>query len=1319
MSDNISINIEDFLPKYPNIYKLSDNLFNMYERGTFEENIYRKKEFYDNKLEKVEDFPSAPGELFNHQKIIADFLSSHTLYDQLLLFLEMGCVDPNTLIPMWNGDFKRALNIKEGDLIIGDDGLPREVKYVVNGMAQMYQINQENDLPYIVNGEHILTLKIMGNFNIIWIKSINSWNLTWFDKFEYKVRTKIVNCNNISKEEGYRIIQEFKESIYTDDILEIRVNDYLHLPLVEKHLLRGYRCKMINWAFKEVSIDPYSYGYQNLKSISNEYLINDSITRLEVLAGIIDFNGSVIFENLNISFIEQLKYLADSLGLSCIYIDNQLKIYGQNIPTRILSSKNLYKIPDEHLTTIINIEPIGFSKYVGWGLDGNKRFLLNNFTVTHNTGKTCTSVAAIEKIRKENNGINGALIFARGQGLLNNYINEIVFKCTGGEYIPENYEKLTDLEKVHRINKSVKKFYQLETFETFAKSLVKMNNKDIVKNYSNKVIVIDEVHNLRIQENEKDNETIYEQFHRFLHLVKNCKIILMSGTPMKDTPDEISSVMNLILPLEEQLPTGETFIEEFFEQNNDKLELKSEKIEELKEIFKGRISYLKAMQTTVVKEFEGEHMGKLEHFKVIPDNMSEFQTKSYTLAFKKDTEEKKGIYNNSRQASLFVFPDGTYGSDGFKKYMVSTSKKTIEEKKKIFKFSLNTEFKNEFTNLNNQEKLEKLEKYSSKYAVTIRSILQSQEKRESVFVYCEYVQGSGVILFANILELFGFSAATGQEQTGNERPRYALITNATATQRELKNLINRFNKPDNINGKIINVIIGSKVIGEGFSLLNIQNEQILTPHWNYSETAQAIARGYRLGSHRGLIQSGIVPIVKIYQRVSIPSNSTKSIDLMMYEISENKDIHIKLVERVIKESAFDCALTYKRNHIEGYDNEADCDYQSCDYICDGIPMEMIERDLELNEIDYSTYNLELNVSKIINEITNIFRTKFKLNLNEIILLLPLYKEFEILTALQQMINENHQIINSYGFISYLKEENNIYFLVNTLFNYGLLSEFYTKYPQINSGITFDNSIEEIYNNYYPVLINKLCRTTKKIEIENILKQLPDDIKEFILEACILAKVNNNTTAEFLVDNVLEIYKQFYKNINNMWVSIFLKEKGIVRCLNENVWEDCEKDYEEIVVQEIIEEKKDKYESNPYGYYGQYSTQNDEFCIRDVSGEVEEKKHKVKSGKRCRNWKKEELVEMTIDKLKINPPSDFMTGSSKERLWIEAQDSKYAKEILGNKKKADVDADYLRRVLYWSKQKIIPICDQLQTWFKDNDLLDEDPNCGKQQGKKKI
>ena len=218
------------------------------------------------------------------------------------------------------------------------------------------------------------------------------------------------------------------------------------------------------------------------------------------------------------------------------------------------------------------------------------------------SGKTCSAIGAIEQIKNENSNIKGAYIFAKGTGLLDNFIKELRDKCTGGQYVPEGFNEnmgevgkkkfgdLTEKETVIRTRKLYEEYYHFKigsnkptTFETFTKHLRKMKDSDITAIYSNHIIVIDEVHNLR-ENDDNESEKMYDQFHRFLHLIKNCKIILLSGTPMKDTPDEIASIMNLILPLDEQLPVGKEFLEKFLDNNGKNLyTVKKKKIPELKQ----------------------------------------------------------------------------------------------------------------------------------------------------------------------------------------------------------------------------------------------------------------------------------------------------------------------------------------------------------------------------------------------------------------------------------------------------------------------------------------------------------------------------------------------------------------------------------------------------------------------------------------------------------------------------------------------------------------------------------------------------------------
>ena len=83
------MDVKDFLPKYPNIEKSKYEVLNPYD-DNFYEAIFRKKEFYENRLEKVEQFPREKGMLTKHQKTIARYVSGHTPYDALLLVHSMG-----------------------------------------------------------------------------------------------------------------------------------------------------------------------------------------------------------------------------------------------------------------------------------------------------------------------------------------------------------------------------------------------------------------------------------------------------------------------------------------------------------------------------------------------------------------------------------------------------------------------------------------------------------------------------------------------------------------------------------------------------------------------------------------------------------------------------------------------------------------------------------------------------------------------------------------------------------------------------------------------------------------------------------------------------------------------------------------------------------------------------------------------------------------------------------------------------------------------------------------------------------------------------
>ncbi len=298
--------------------------------------------------------------------------------------------------------------------------------------------------------------------------------------------------------------------------------------------------------------------------------------------------------------------------------------------------------------------------------------------------KTCSSISIAELAKKVNPGLRSALVILKGESIRKNFLKELAFSCTAGEYIPPNFESLTEKQKVLRLNKLAGEAYEISTFLLIARQISSKSDEQIIKEYSNRVIIIDEAHNLRLSSNKNLDVDIYYQIHRMLHLVNNRKIILLTATPMRDRPEEFATTMNLILPLNTQLLTGNDFMNKYF--RDGKLLPKSSV--ELRNIIRGRISFLRSAESLLVRYFEGSTVKNydIKYLHIVQSTMSSHQFKGYQEAYLKDIgsksieadlddiikeeentdENQPSLYSDSRQASLFVFPDGTYGREGFK-----------------------------------------------------------------------------------------------------------------------------------------------------------------------------------------------------------------------------------------------------------------------------------------------------------------------------------------------------------------------------------------------------------------------------------------------------------------------------------------------------------------------------------------------------------------------------------------------------------------------------------------------------------------------------
>jgi len=894
------------------------------------------------------------------------------------------------------------------------------------------------------------------------------------------------------------------------------------------------------------------------------------------------------------------------------------------------------------------------------------------------TGKTCTAVAVAERFiqTKElspssesfpHTTLKNIVVLTKGKGLQGNFIHEIANVCTNGQYL-QNLEKFYK-NRNNRIRHNVKVNYTFDTFDVFTKKLVKMSQTEKTLTYENTLFIVDEAHNLRTSDPEESR--IYHEIYGLFELLKNRKVLLLTGTPMKDKPDEIVDLMNLIL--------------------KDKLTIQDlEDPVVFKKKIGGYVSYLRAMMSDVDRTEQGEHLGTLKHFKVYPVIMDKFQSKVYMSAKLKDDEERS-IFNHSRQAGLMVFPDQTYGKNGFEK--------------NIFRAGANFRFANATTK---QELQTNLTKYSVKYADLIQKLKSDSNSGRLSFVFAEFVKGSGLMVLGLLLELNGYSRVTSASSCNTQKLRYAIFTNETSTESEIRKILAVFNQPKNRHGNYISVILGSRVIMEGFSFKNIQSEYILTPHWNYSETSQIIARGLRLGSHNDLLKENITPNIKIYHYAAFPNskNNKDSIDLKMYELSETKDFQIQKVIRSIKEAAFDCELNKERNTITNpnLNNSRSCEYAICDYKCDNpILKNMMDKDRNYHLIyfklseDYKKLK-DIIIQEVIEHPVTI----------EYLMAQTGFSKIEIMCVFQDLLDFQRILFSRPEGSYYLQNIRNVFFVSTTIVEEDdpFLLDFYVKNAVIFQGQTMDELVRLNQENFMVSIIDKLFKSKNIIELRSYMVQLPIYLQEKLL--CFSISLSHaNTLNNYVRDMVLNNFRLYYK-IDDKSAFVWLNPtqyKCTHNLQNWTLWKVCS--FEE---QDKIEEMKKKQRTlktvdNPYGYIGLLNRTTNDFCLKKADdGEEARDKRKRNVGKRCHNWKKKDLIDLAANRLKLEPLDDFLFEHSD--VEVMQRNPKFNNILMAN----GTLKDY-KRIAYWNAQDINSLCDQIMHKFIDQKLVVDDPYCG--------
>jgi len=367
-----------------------------------------------------------------------------------------GCHARGTKILLATGQNKYVEDIQVGDNLMGPDGKPRKVLSLCRGQQMMYRISPIRGAePFIVNADHILHL-VCTREGKLYNASKKGGEVDHISVRDYLVKSKswkhlrklqFASCLKLSHRKTLPIsawilgailgdghISHGTVSITSDDPEIIAaVRRYARLQglnswLQSKTGTHAVNIRIVKQSnkYNRMYANPLMEKLQSLglagkksgdKFIPDIYKYSNPQTRLEILAGLLDTDGSLGGKGYD--FISKSKllaadvsFIARSLGFSvtnneCVkscqnghsgtYYRVSINGNTDRIPCRIMRKKSQPRLQKKDwLRTGFSIEPIGEDDFYGFSINGDHLYLTSDFIIHHNSGKSLI-IAGIAK----------------------------------------------------------------------------------------------------------------------------------------------------------------------------------------------------------------------------------------------------------------------------------------------------------------------------------------------------------------------------------------------------------------------------------------------------------------------------------------------------------------------------------------------------------------------------------------------------------------------------------------------------------------------------------------------------------------------------------------------------------------------------------------------------------------------------------------------------------------------------------------------------------------------------------------------------------
>jgi hypothetical protein len=627
------------------------------------------------------------------------------------------------------------------------------------------------------------------------------------------------------------------------------------------------------------------------------------------------------------------------------------------------------------------------------------------------SGKTCSAISIAEEMRDYmmQMGINSQIMIVASPNVQSNFRVQLfderklkkvdgtwnIRDCIGNKFLkeinPMNMKGLSQENVAKQIHRLIDTYYSFSGYVEFANYINKTSQIDdetlpeAKKNniiraklrqvFNNRLIIIDEVHNIRVTEDNKDKR-VADELLKLIKSVSTLRLLLLSATPMFNSYKEIIWLLNL-MNMNDRRATIEAR-DVFTKDGNFKVSATGEEIgrQLLERKATGYISFVRGENPYTFpyrlfpKEFAPEKTFSatpyptlqlngtsaltqpIEHLSLYLVEIGEYQQRGYNYIVDRIKGGHIGNYKqmpNLENIETFGYTMMQQPLEGLnmiypdeRLFTVQPSFNSIElvggeGLKRLLTFveDPSTYFRSKFaykpSTLERYGRIfapAEIGKYSSKIKSICASILQSTG---IILIYSQYID-AGLVPMALALEELGFTRA-GEVPSLFEKPpvpkrsgggaSYVMITGDKGFSPNPAQDIKRLTNEDNITGAKVKVVLISQTGAEGLDLKYIRQIHILEPWYNMNRIEQIIGRGVRTCSHKALPFAQRNVELYLYGSLMRAGVSEETADLYIYRLAEVKAVQIGKVSRVLKEISIDCILNYGQTNFTEENMEAE------------------------------------------------------------------------------------------------------------------------------------------------------------------------------------------------------------------------------------------------------------------------------------------------------------------------------------------------------------------------------------------------------------